>query len=143
MRTKRWSYPVAETALIGEVNTTPLIDVMLVLLIIFIISIPMMNHKVTIRLPAPGPALSDQPTTYRLSLDARGAIFWNGAAISESALPARLAAIRDDPRAELQLGAAAETRYERYDRILAIVKRAGIERLGFAGNEQFAAGLDH
>src|SRR4051812_49358756 len=139
MRSFHRSWQMPDAAPIADVNTTPLIDVMLVLLIIFIISIPVMDHKVPIRLPPPYSESTDQPLAFRLSLDSAGRVYWNGEPVAESALPARLAAVQADPRAELLISADANTRYEAYDRVLAVVKRSGIERVGFVGNEGFAA----
>lgn len=125
---------------IGTVNTTPLIDVLLVLLIMFIITIPVMSHKVEIDLPqGPPPTVTLPPETHQLALDAASRLSWDGAPMAEAALPARLAAFRAAaPDGILHFRADAETRYEDFDRILADVKRAGIERLGFVGNDRFA-----
>jgi biopolymer transport protein ExbD len=127
--------------LIGEVNTTPLIDVLLVLLIIFIISIPMATHKVEVPLPAVGGA-NVEPIVQRLHLGRDGAVFWNGAAVAEETLPGRLTAVRSEPQAVLHLSADGDARYEDYDRILAAVKRAGIDKLGLVGNQAFAKSID-
>ncbi|HEX8571461.1 MAG TPA: biopolymer transporter ExbD [Allosphingosinicella sp.] len=122
---------------IGTINTTPIIDVMLVLLIMFIITIPVMTHSVKIDLPSgsPGP----EPEIHQLTLDSASRLTWDGAPIDESALPARLAAFQATaPDGVLHFRADAETRYEDFDRVLADVKRAGVTRLGFVGNERFA-----
>ncbi len=124
------------------INTTPLIDLMLVLLVMFIVSIPVATHKVPLDLPR-GPVSAHQVLVHRLDLDAAGRLFWNGRAISDEALPARLAQLAADPaEPELHIAANAETRYERVDQTLADVRRAGVTRLGFVGNERFARMLD-
>ena len=122
---------------ISSINTTPIIDVMLVLLIMFIITIPTMTHSVKIDLP--GTDGGGEPEIHQVALDARSRLSWDGVPISEAALPARLAGFRAaGPDAVLHFRADAETRYEDFDRVLADVKRAGVERLGFVGNDRFA-----
>ena len=121
----------------STVNTTPLIDVLLVLLIMFIITLPLMTHSVKIDLPPDGQTQDVRP--HQLVLDSAGRLSWDGAPIAEAALPARLAAFRAaEPDGVLHFRAEAETRYEDFHRILADVKRARITRLGFVGNERFA-----
>ena len=137
------SFAIGNDAPIATINTTPLIDVMLVLLVMVVICIPMMNHKIAIPLPAVDPSAQPQPLVARVDLDAAGGLRWNGAPTSLASLPARLADLkRGDPEAQLQLSADGEVRYEQYDRLLAVVKRAGVERLGLVGNEAFARALD-
>ncbi|HYI40737.1 MAG TPA: biopolymer transporter ExbD [Allosphingosinicella sp.] len=122
----------------SEINTTPMIDVMLVLLIMFIISLPVTTHSVKIDLPIdkPGPL---EPETHYLALDDSSRLSWDGVPITEADLPARLAAFRAAPQeSTLHFRAEAETRYEDFDRVLADVKRAGVRHLGFTGNERFA-----
>lgn len=127
----------------SAINTTPLIDVMLVLLIMFIITIPVANHKVGIDLPVgPPPETAVEPAIHRLDIDAGGALFWDGVPVAEAALPARLAGVRETGTAAvLHLSTDGETRYEVFDRVLAAVKRAGVERLGFPGNHAYAAAI--
>jgi biopolymer transport protein ExbD len=137
-RRRRIAYATVAEAPFSTVNVVPLIDVLLVLLIMFIITIPVMTHSVKIDLPQGIPPLSKvEPETHELALDAASRLTWDGAPISSADLPARLAALRarDDV---LHFRADAGTRYEDFDRVLADVKRAGIERLGFVGNERFA-----
>jgi biopolymer transport protein ExbD len=136
-RRRRIAYATVAEQPIGTINTTPIIDVMLVLLIMFIITIPVMTHSVKIDLPIGRPGA--EPETHRLELDSASRPSWDGAPIAESALPARLAAFRASaPDGILHFRAEAETRYEDFDRVLAEVKRAGIARLGFVGNDRFA-----
>jgi biopolymer transport protein ExbD len=125
---------------IAEINTTPLVDVMLVLLIMFIITIPVTSHKVPVDLPQGGDAAP--PPVHRLDLDAAGRLFWNGEAISGRELGARLAAhVADPARPELHMNTDAETRYERFDEVLGAVRRAGVTSLGFLGQERFAGAI--
>jgi biopolymer transport protein ExbD len=131
------AYAAAAEQPFSTINTTPIIDVMLVLLIMFIITLPLTTHSVKIDLPPPGDTQRD-PETHRLALDSASRLSWDGAPIAEAALPARLAAFRHSgPDDFLLFRAEAETRYEDFDRVLAHVKRAGVERLGFDRNDRF------
>jgi biopolymer transport protein ExbD len=122
---------------IAEMNITPLIDVMLVLLIMMILTLPIATHKVAVDLPSgPGhPVSADK--MHRLEIAASGALSLDGTAIAESALPDQLVATMADKDATLTIRADAAARYETFDRVLATVKRAGVTRLGFVGNDQF------
>ena len=133
----------AEAEPISVINTTPLIDLMLVLLIMFILSVPVATHQVPLDLPSGVPP-PERPAFHRLNLDAAGRIYWDGQAIADSELGPRLAAVAAAPaEPELHIAADSETRYERVDQTLAAVRRAGVTRLGFVGNERFARSLDH
>ena len=129
---------------ISELNTTPLIDVMLVLLIMFIITIPLATHAVKLDLPVGPPTNEHEPKVHRIDLAAAGQILWDGAPMPAADLPGRLdafLAVRDD--AVLELRADGGARYEDFDKLLAVVKRSGIERLAFVGNERFETAVDH
>jgi biopolymer transport protein ExbD len=137
------AYPVENGAPIAEVNTTPLIDVMLVLLIMFIITIPIGTHGVKIDLPngVPPPA-SLEPEKHVLAMDSAGALLLDGAAVSEADLRGRLRGIEDrNPLAQFHFQVDGTARYEDFDRVLAEVKKAGIQNLGFVGNQQFAGAI--
>jgi len=122
---------------IAEMNITPLIDVLLVLLIMMILTLPIATHKVAVDLPSgPGHPVSPD-TTHRLEIAASGALSLDGVTIAESALPDQLVATMTDKDATLTIRADAAARYETFDRVLATVKRAGVARLGFVGNDQF------
>ena len=133
--------PAADFQPIATLNTTPLIDVMLVLLIMFIITIPLQTHKVKIDLPqGPVTEIPKEPETHRLGMDAASRLSWDGEPVSEAALKERLVSFRArDPEGHLLFQVDAEARYEDFDRVLADVKRARIERLGFVGNDRHAA----
>jgi biopolymer transport protein ExbD len=127
---------------ISALNTTPLIDVMLVLLIMFIVTLPLTTHKVEVDLPTRPPEPQAPPEVHVLAMDDLGRLAWDGAPLAEAALPARLAAFKTrGPTAELHFRAEGETRYEDFDRVLAVVKRAEIARLGFVGNDRFVQAI--
>ena len=126
---------VPEPQPMSGINTTPLIDVMLVLLIMFIITLPATTHKVAVDLPTPGPRTAPEPVVHRLTLDRAGGLAWDGAAIAQAELPARLAAMVGEPgEPVLHMATHPEARYERFDQTLATIRQAGVERLGFVGN---------
>ena len=137
-RRARPAFAAAAEEPISAINTTPIIDVMLVLLIMFIITLPLMTHAVKIDLPRKG-EVQVEPKIHRLDLGPSGRLSWDGVPIAEAELPARLAAFRARSRDSiLHFRTDPETRYEDFDRILAGVKRSGVKRLGFVGNERFA-----
>jgi len=115
----------------AEINTTPLVDVMLVLLVIFIITAPLFHQAVPIDLPkVDATKLEDKPLVIQLALDEAGQIYWNGEAIHRDALPMRLSAVRaGDP--ELHLRADRGTRYERVADVMAAAQHAGIVKIAF------------
>ena len=138
-RARRLAFAAPADAPISGINTTPLIDVMLVLLIMFILTIPVATHSVKIRLPGPGTSVDDKPLVHRLAILPTGALAWDGAALADADLPGRLAAFRTTaPDGVLELQPEGELRYGRFDSVLAVVKRSGIEKLGFVGNERYA-----
>ena len=130
---------------ISTINTTPLIDLMLVLLIMFILAVPVATHQVPLDLPTTTPPTEPlpPPIVHRLSLDANGRLSWNGRVIGDHQLPALAARVAADPSdPELHINVDSETRYERVDVTLAAIRRAGVTRLGFVGNERFAHAID-
>ena len=129
--------PAREPQPMSALNITPLIDVMLVLLVMMILTIPAMTHKVPIDLPQSGPPTTEHPVIHQLDLAANGALRLDGAALDPAALPGRLAVLKADPTAELHFRPDSEARYERVDEVLAMTKRAEVRRLGFVGNEQY------
>jgi len=115
----------------AEINTTPLVDVMLVLLVIFIITAPLFHQAVPIDLPkVDATKLDDKPKVVTLALDAEGRVFWNGEPIHRDALDARLAAVRAD-NPELHLRADRSTRYERVADVMAAAQRNGLVKIAF------------
>lgn len=133
----------ADYAPIAAINTTPLIDMMLVILIMLIVAIPLTNHKVALDLPPPEPGRTTPPPSHRLTIDAAGALAWDGRPLADADLPGRLARLNADPRRPaLVLDAHGETRYARFDALLATIRRARVTRLGFFDNRRFAETLD-
>ncbi|WP_245646541.1 ExbD/TolR family protein [Sphingomonas soli] len=124
----------SEPTYFKTLNVTPFIDVMLVLLVIMLLSLPVATHKLPLDLPnGPPKAALEEP--HLLHIDKAGALSLDGRAIPDEMLAATLAAIRDRPGAVLQMHTDPDARYARFDAVLAVVKRAGITRLGFVGHE--------
>ena len=123
-----------------DMNTTPLIDVMLVLLIMFIITIPVQTHAVKIDLPIPTDSKSNvDPEKNKVMIDPRGVITWNGTPIDLAQLSQYLEQTKALPvEPELQVQPDPYARYIVVDRVMAVVKRSGVGKLGFVGNEQYA-----
>ena len=121
-------------AVLSEINMVPLIDVMLVLLIVFIVTLPVVRHAVSVDLPqASSQASRDKPETVRLSIDAQGQYHWNQEMLSDEALQARLeTAATQQPQPELHINGDKAVRYERVAQAMAAAQRAGIRRMGFA-----------
>lgn len=126
----------------GEMNTTPLIDVMLVLLVMFIITIPIQTHAVKVDLPVPDntPNNSDvDPIKNKLTIDIDGQLAWNGEPVDQAILAERLEATKAfQPLPELQFQPHPNARYVIVDETLATIKRSEVGKLGFVGNEQYA-----
>ena len=124
-----------------EMNTTPLIDVMLVLLIMFIITIPIQTHAVKIDLPTNDPSNQNlvKPDKNKLVIDAAGQLLWNGTPTDQAGLEQLLTqSVQMQPQPELQFQPDPIARYYIVDETLATIKRANVTKLGFVGNEQYA-----
>lgn len=124
-----------------DLNVTPLIDVMLVLLIMFIITIPIQTHAVKIDLPTNSPPDNNNvvdPVKNKLTTDPAGTILWNGSPIDIVTLRQYLEQTkRMTPEPELQFEPDAQTRYVVVDNILAVIKRSKVTKMGFVGNERY------
>jgi|SRR4051812_15841400 biopolymer transport protein ExbD len=123
----------------ADINVTPMVDVMLVLLVIFILSAPMFTSAVKLELPkAQAHSTPSQPAaTVTLSIDGKGKIFWNNDPVAREALEARLIdAARLDPQPELQLRADKDTRYEVVAQVMAAAQANGLTKLGFVTDPQ-------
>jgi len=121
----------------GSMNITPLIDVMLVLLVMLILTIPMATQKVSVDLPTDDGKVATTKM-HRLDIAANGALMLDGAAVDLAALSDRLAPLAEEKQSLLTVNADPTSRYDTFDHVLATIKRSGIKRLGFAGNDRFA-----
>ena len=119
--------------MLAEINMVPFIDVMLVLLIIFIITVPVIKHAVKVDLPrASNEKLADKPQNVRLAVDAAGTYYWNDAPLTDAELGTRLAQMAaQEPQPELHLRGDKAVRYERVAQALASAQRAGVRKIGF------------
>ena len=124
----------------AELNITPLIDVLLVLLVMLMLSIPLATHKVELNVPPPVPGKSDTPPVVNnIRLNAAGTTYWNEVPMDSDRLERRLIQMARDPnKSLLRFEADATARYERFDQVVAMIKSAGVEGVGFADNKQYA-----
>jgi biopolymer transport protein ExbD len=124
-----------------DINTTPLIDVMLVLLIMFIITIPIQTHAVKLDLPVNQPNQTPppiNPVKNILSINAQDQVLWNGQPVSMEQLRQYLDRTQQMiPIPELHLQPEATARYEVVDEVLAVTKKAHVQKMGFVGNEYY------
>ncbi len=122
---------------LSEINTTPLIDVMLVLLIMLIVTLPPQRHAVKLDTPVPCktcPPVIDQPDPITVTIDYSGSISWNGASITRADLDTRFAAeARKAQQAELQIHPDGEAAYGVVAHVMAAAQRQGIKRMGVVG----------
>ena len=119
--------------MLSEINMIPFIDVMLVLLIIFIITVPVIKHAVNIDLPrASNEKVLDKPENVRLSVDAEGVYYWNELRVEDADFEQRLAqAAAQEPQPELHIRGDKAVRYERVAQAMAAAQRAGVRKIGF------------
>lgn len=124
-----------------EMNTTPLIDVMLVLLIMLIVTIPPQSHAVKVDLPQPSdqqPQNPVEPQKNKVTIEPDGRVYWNGSEIDLVTLRQYLdQSVQITPEPELHFQPNPQARYERVDEVLAVIKRSAVTKLGFVGNEQY------
>ncbi|QIM49398.1 biopolymer transporter ExbD [Pusillimonas sp. DMV24BSW_D] len=117
----------------SEINMVPLIDVMLVLLVIFMVTAPLLTHSIQINVPqASSEPVTQKPDIIDLAVDAQGQIFWNEQAVTLDALPQLLAeqAVLE-PQPNLHIRADRDTRYDVLAQIMAGAKQAGMQKVGF------------
>lgn len=126
---------------LSEINMVPLIDVMLVLLVIFIITAPLLSHSIPINLPtASSQPVEQEPVVIDVAIDAQGRMFWNEEAIDPETLEQRFVMqAQHDPQPELRIRADLNTRYEVLAQIMSSAKNAGLKRLGFITRPDAAA----
>jgi biopolymer transport protein ExbD len=117
----------------SEINTTPLVDVMLVLLVIFIITAPLLTHAVKIDLPqASSQPLPEKPEVVSIAIDGAGKMYWNDVPMVQGELKEKLQQVADKkPQPELHIRADKETRYQLLAEVMADAQNAGITKLGF------------
>ncbi|MBP6718321.1 MAG: biopolymer transporter ExbD [Rhodoferax sp.] len=117
----------------NEINMTPLVDVMLVLLIVFIITVPVMKHAVNVELPrATNEIQQTKPETISLSVDAQGNYHWNQTPVQDTELLTLLQAeAQKVPQPDLHIRGDKEVRYERVAQVMAAAQQAGIKKIGF------------
>lgn len=128
----------SEAGLVDTINITPLIDVMLVLLIMFIITIPPPTHAVKIDLPMGSAPLVIRPVN-QIGVLPDGVRLWNGTPVTDGQLAAQLAAARQrQPAPEIRFDPDGRAPYLVVDQTLALIKRSGVEGFGFVGNEAYA-----
>ncbi|MCR6650777.1 MAG: biopolymer transporter ExbD [Cellvibrionaceae bacterium] len=122
-----------DSEVMSEINMTPLVDVMLVLLIIFIITVPVLTHSVKVDLPRADNTLNEiKPDTINLAITDGGVIHWNEQTVSAEELDLRLQAVAaQQPQPEIHLRGARTVAYEHVVQVMAAVQRAGILKLGF------------
>ena len=117
----------------SEINMTPLVDVMLVLLIIFILTVPVLTHAVKVDLPRASNQVNEtRPQTVQLSVTADGAVHWNESVVDATALASHLAAAAaSQPQPEVHIRGDRAVPYEHVIKVMAAAQRAGIQKLGF------------
>jgi biopolymer transport protein ExbD len=133
----------AEDKPMGEMNTTPLIDVMLVLLIMFIITIPIQTHATKLDLPPPTNLPNDiKPDFNQINIDFLNTIYWNDQEVTLEQLNGYLLQVGQikpvESQPELRLKPDQLARYEIVNRVMAMAQQAGIQKMGFVGNEAYA-----
>ena len=123
-----------------EINTTPLIDVMLVLLTLLIMTLPIQSHAIKLVMPGDGPPPPVQPLTVELGVDFDGNITWDGRTISRAAMDGYFAAIAKKPpdaQYEIHVNGSRLARYDAVSMVLADAQRLGVTRIGFSGIDQY------
>lgn len=125
--------PHRQQSMMSDINVTPMVDVMLVLLVIFILAAPMFTHAVKLDLPQAQAAAAQQlPGSVAIAIDAEGAVYWNEERLEPGQLDARMAtAALASPQPELQLRADKNTRYETVAQVMAAAQSRGLSKLGF------------
>jgi biopolymer transport protein ExbD len=127
----------------AEINVTPLVDVMLVLLIIFMITAPLMSHKIRIDLPQANPNVQEQnpPEPIDLAIKENGDLFWNDEPVTDAILQAQLrVAAQKSPQPELQIRADKPTQWQKIATVMAEAKAAGMVKIGFITTSAGGAG---
>lgn len=123
-----------------EINTTPLIDVMLVLLVMLIITIPLQTHAIKLDMPqAVQTEIDEEPSIVQLGVDEYGLVFWNGEQLPDmAALEAKFTGAAEAvPQPEIHLRPNRMVEYDHVAKVLSAAQRLGVTKIGFVGNEQY------
>ncbi|MBB2929900.1 ExbD/TolR family protein [Paraburkholderia silvatlantica] len=122
-----------DDGLMNEINMTPLVDVMLVLLIVFMVTIPVIRHAVKIDLPHASSQKEDtKPAQINISIEADGTVLWDGTQVDDAALAQKIAAAAQaTPQPELHLNADRKVQYERVAQVMSAAQSGGLTKLGF------------
>ncbi|WP_322046115.1 biopolymer transporter ExbD [Paraburkholderia sp. J67] len=122
-----------DDGLMNEINMTPLVDVMLVLLIVFMVTIPVIRHAVKIDLPHASSQKEDtKPAQINISIEADGTVLWDGDAVNDQQLTAKIAtAAQQEPQPELHLNADRKVQYEKVAQVMSAAQSGGLTKLGF------------
>ena len=122
-----------EQGLMNEINMTPLVDVMLVLLIVFMVTIPVIHHAVKIDLPHASSQKEDaKPAQINVSVQEDGTVLWDGAQVDDAALRAKIAAAaQTTPQPELHLNADRKVAYEKVAQVMSAAQSGGLTKIGF------------
>jgi biopolymer transport protein ExbD len=122
-----------DDGLMNEINMTPLVDVMLVLLIVFMVTIPVIRHAVKIDLPHASSQKEDtKPAQVTVSIDADGNVLWDSAKVDDAALAAKIAAAAQaNPQPELHLDADRKVPYEKVAQVMSAAQAGGLTKIGF------------
>ena len=129
----RFSQSTKSLTTMSDINVTPMVDVMLVLLVIFIITAPLINHAIKLELPsAQSPLVAQKLETITLSIDPKGALYLESELVNFKDLDARLATLsKRNPQPDVQLRADKETRYEVIAQVMAAAQTQGLSKIGF------------
>lgn len=124
--------------IIMDINTTPLIDVMLVLLVMLIITIPIQLHAVNLEMPVGAPPTSAEPDKVRIDIDGASTVFWQGAAISSADMEQRMQQLAQvDPQPVVNVHPNKTCSYAVFANVLSTSKRVGLTKIAVTGSEQF------
>ena len=128
-----------DDAVIATINTTPLVDVMLVLLVMLIITIPIQLHSVNLEMPVGAPPTTQaKPEKIQIDIDAKSVIYWQGVALSAEALDEKMKAIsQQGTQPEVHIRPHKNARYAVFANVLASTRRVGLSKIAVIGAEQF------
>jgi biopolymer transport protein ExbD len=128
-----------EDDVIMEINTTPLIDVMLVLLVMLIITIPPQLHSVSMNMPTTTPTVVKTPTVIYLDIDKQGQFYWNGQVLNRQELKEKLVSSRTtvENQPEFHIKPDKKTHYKYLSAVMSDIQKEGFTKVGIVGNERF------